>query len=76
MAWERQKAKLSVKTFRSKLRDPKPYTISINPKFRTGGGGIYGPAVPNPTLAYETDTEAQQMLWRTSEEATGIKFTL
>ncbi|CAE6909257.1 unnamed protein product [Symbiodinium natans] len=38
--------------------------------------GIYGPAVPNPTEAYETDASAQEMLWRTSEEATGIKFTL
>lgn len=45
-------------------------------------GVLYGPknsgtsglAVPNPVMAYETDPKALNMLWRTSEEATGVKF--
>ncbi|CAE7487528.1 unnamed protein product [Symbiodinium natans] len=36
--------------------------------------GTSGPAVPNPPKAYENDPKAVEMLWRTSEEATGIKF--
>jgi len=47
-------------------------------------GVLYGPkdsslkgkAVPNPPKPYENDTEAIAMLWRTSEEATGVKFDL
>jgi len=33
-----------------------------------------GPAVANPIMPYETDPKALEMLWRTSEEATGVKF--
>ncbi|CAL1169151.1 unnamed protein product [Cladocopium goreaui] len=36
--------------------------------------GPAGPAVPNPPKAYETDPKAIEMLWRTSEEATGVGF--
>ena len=36
--------------------------------------GMTGPAVANPTKDYETDPKAIEMLWRTSEEATGVKF--
>ena len=36
--------------------------------------GLTGPAVANPTFDYETDPKAIEMLWRTSEEATGVKF--
>lgn len=36
--------------------------------------GPSGPAVPNPPKDYETDPKAIEMLWRTSEEATGVKF--
>ncbi|OLQ05612.1 putative oxidoreductase [Symbiodinium microadriaticum] len=36
--------------------------------------GLTGPAVDNPTFDYETDPKAIEMLWRTSEEATGVKF--
>ncbi|CAK9007940.1 unnamed protein product [Durusdinium trenchii] len=35
-----------------------------------------GLAVPNPPKPYETDPKAMEMLWRTSEEATGVKFTI
>ena len=34
--------------------------------------GVAGLAVPNPPKAYETDPKAIEMLWRTSEEATGV----
>ena len=40
------------------------------------GSGLSGKAVPNPAKHYETDHEAMKMLWRTSEEATGVKFTI
>jgi len=33
-----------------------------------------GPAVANPIMPYENDPKAIEMLWRTSEEATGVKF--
>lgn len=36
--------------------------------------GATGPAVPNPPKPCETDPKAIEMLWRTSEEATGVKF--
>ena len=39
-------------------------------------GGISGAAVPNPKEPYETDPAALEMLWRTSEEATGVKFEI
>jgi NAD(P)-dependent dehydrogenase (short-subunit alcohol dehydrogenase family) len=45
-------------------------------------GTLYGPkmfsgyAIPNPPKPYEIDTKAKEMLWRTSEEATGVKFDL
>mmetsp|Transcript_31141 Transcript_31141/g.63251 ORF Transcript_31141/g.63251 Transcript_31141/m.63251 type:complete len:340 (-) Transcript_31141:115-1134(-) len=38
--------------------------------------GLNGPAVPNPPKNYETDPEAMKMLWETSEETTGVKFTI
>lgn len=38
--------------------------------------GLSGKAVPNPPKPYETDSEAIAMLWKTSEEATGVKFDL
>ncbi|CAB9507919.1 Uncharacterized oxidoreductase C736.13 [Seminavis robusta] len=37
---------------------------------------LSGAAVPNPPQPYETDKDAMDMLWRTSEEATGVKFTI
>jgi len=47
-------------------------------------GTLYGPKnsgykgwpVPNPPKPYETDPEAIQMLWTTSEDAIGAKFDL
>ena len=45
-------------------------------------GTLYGPkmmagyAIPNPPKSYEIDQKAKDMLWRTSEEATGVKFDL
>lgn len=47
-------------------------------------GVLYGPAKngtrgwpePNPPKPYETDLEAIEMLWTTSEEATGVKFDI
>ena len=47
-------------------------------------GVLYGPknnrgrgkAVPNPPKRYENDPVAIEMLWRRSEEATGVKFTI
>ncbi|OEU18907.1 NAD(P)-binding protein [Fragilariopsis cylindrus CCMP1102] len=45
-------------------------------------GTLYGPkmlagyAVPNPSKPYEIDPEAKDMLWRTSETATGGKFDI
>ena len=36
--------------------------------------GLTGPAVANPIMPYENDPKAIEMLWRTSEEATGVKF--
>jgi NAD(P)-dependent dehydrogenase (short-subunit alcohol dehydrogenase family) len=35
-----------------------------------------GPAVPNPPEPYETEEAAIQMLWETSEAATGVKFEI
>mmetsp|Transcript_37268 Transcript_37268/g.68186 ORF Transcript_37268/g.68186 Transcript_37268/m.68186 type:complete len:329 (-) Transcript_37268:56-1042(-) len=35
-----------------------------------------GPAVANPIEPYETDPKALEMLWKTSEEATGVKFNV
>lgn len=46
------------------------------------GGTLYGPAgmsgwaVPNPPKRYEVDLKAKEMLWRTSEEATGVTFEI
>ena len=39
-------------------------------------GGTKGLPVPNPKETYETDPAAFEMLWRTSEEATGVKFEI
>jgi NAD(P)-dependent dehydrogenase (short-subunit alcohol dehydrogenase family) len=45
-------------------------------------GTLYGPkmmagyAIPNPPKPYEIDPEAKEMLWRTSEKATGVKFDI
>jgi hypothetical protein len=39
-------------------------------------GKLKGEAVPNPPKEYETDPDAITMLWKTSEEATGVKFDL
>ena len=47
-------------------------------------GVLYGPAnnatkglpVPNPPEPYENDPESIDMLWRTSEAATGVKFEI
>jgi NAD(P)-dependent dehydrogenase (short-subunit alcohol dehydrogenase family) len=45
-------------------------------------GTLYGPkmltgnAIPNPPKPYEIDPEAKEMLWRTSEKATGGKFDI
>jgi NAD(P)-dependent dehydrogenase (short-subunit alcohol dehydrogenase family) len=38
--------------------------------------GLKGAAVPNPPKEYETDPEAIDMLWKTSEEATGVTFAI
>ena len=38
--------------------------------------GTKGPAVPNAPKPYETDPKAIEMMWRTSEEATGVKFAI
>ena len=54
----------------------------MDPKAESGV--LYGPrigktrgrAVPNPPKDYETDPKAMKMLWRTSEEATNVKFTI
>ena len=35
-----------------------------------------GPAVPNEVKPYETNPESIQMLWETSEAATGVKFDI
>lgn len=45
-------------------------------------GVLYGPkisdtrgaAVPNPPKPFETDLESIEMLWRTSEVATGVRL--
>lgn len=39
-----------------------------------GPPGFKGRPVPNPLNPYETDPEAIKVLWKTSEEATGVKF--
>jgi len=45
-------------------------------------GTLYGPKmfagypILNPPKPYEIDSKAKEMLWRTSEEATGVKFDL
>lgn len=36
--------------------------------------GFFGPAVANPIMPYENDPEAVEMLWSTSEAATGVKL--
>lgn len=36
--------------------------------------GFSGPAVPNPPKEYENNADTMKMLWKTSEEACGIKF--
>jgi NAD(P)-dependent dehydrogenase (short-subunit alcohol dehydrogenase family) len=36
--------------------------------------GTKGPAVPNPPKPFENDAESIDMLWRTSEAATGVKL--
>ena len=41
-----------------------------------GWFGIRGNAVPNKSKACETDPESMEMLWRMSEEATGVSFKL
>mmetsp|Transcript_9581 Transcript_9581/g.17799 ORF Transcript_9581/g.17799 Transcript_9581/m.17799 type:complete len:332 (-) Transcript_9581:45-1040(-) len=38
--------------------------------------GTKGPAVINPPKPWEVDPIAIEMLWRTSEEATGVKFKI
>lgn len=38
--------------------------------------GSKGPAVPNLPKPYETNEDTKEMLWRTSEEATGVKFAI
>ena len=38
--------------------------------------GMAGLAVPNPPKKYETDPDAMKMLWETSEETTGVKFSI
>lgn len=35
-----------------------------------------GPAVPNPLKEYETNQKSMEMLWETSELATGVKFAI
>ena len=35
-----------------------------------------GPAVPNEEKPYETNTDSIQMLWETSEAATGVTFAI
>jgi len=42
----------------------------------TGGSGMSGEPKPNPPKPYETDKAAIDMLWKTSEEATGVKFVV
>eukprot|EP00567_Pseudictyota_dubia_P003392 CAMPEP_0197436422 /NCGR_PEP_ID=MMETSP1175-20131217/3867_1 /TAXON_ID=1003142 /ORGANISM="Triceratium dubium, Strain CCMP147" /LENGTH=332 /DNA_ID=CAMNT_0042965703 /DNA_START=165 /DNA_END=1163 /DNA_ORIENTATION=+ len=44
-------------------------------KCRTASA-MSGAAVPNPPKPYEVDPKAMAMLWRTSEEAAGVKFAI
>ena len=39
-------------------------------------GGMAGPAVPNPPKKFENDAEGMAMLWKTSEETTGVTFAI
>lgn len=39
-------------------------------------GTLAGPAVPNPPKPWENDLESMKMLWKTSEETTGIIFDI
>lgn len=39
-------------------------------------GSIAGPAVPNPPQPHEYDPESIKMLWKTSEETTGVMFDI
>mmetsp|Transcript_26986 Transcript_26986/g.59336 ORF Transcript_26986/g.59336 Transcript_26986/m.59336 type:complete len:336 (+) Transcript_26986:140-1147(+) len=54
----------------------------MDSKENVEGGALYGPngwtgwAVPNPPKPYEVDPEAKEMLWRTSEIATGVTFEI
>jgi len=41
-----------------------------------GPAATKGPAVPNEQKPYETDPDAIQMLWETSEAATGVTFAI
>ena len=54
----------------------------MDPKAKSGV--LYGPkntrargrAVPTPPKPYENDAKSKEMLWRTSEEATGVTFSI
>mmetsp|Transcript_26468 Transcript_26468/g.72769 ORF Transcript_26468/g.72769 Transcript_26468/m.72769 type:complete len:335 (-) Transcript_26468:387-1391(-) len=54
----------------------------MDPPSELTGGTLYGPKgmmgypVPNPPKPYEVDQEAKDMLWRTSEKATGVVFKI
>ncbi|CAB9527086.1 Uncharacterized oxidoreductase C736.13 [Seminavis robusta] len=50
--------------------------VLYGPLTWTKKSGLSGRAVPNPPQPYETDKQAMEMLWRTSEEASGVKFAI
>ena len=50
--------------------------ILYGPNERNFMGGTKGKAVPNPPKAYETDPIAIDMLWKTSEAATGVTLSV
>mmetsp|Transcript_15124 Transcript_15124/g.42054 ORF Transcript_15124/g.42054 Transcript_15124/m.42054 type:complete len:334 (-) Transcript_15124:453-1454(-) len=63
-------------------------TGMMHPTSKVSCGTLYGPtgstrlsgysgwAIPNPPMPYEVDPEAKDMLWRTSETATGVTFNI
>lgn len=41
-----------------------------------GKGGMAGPAVAIPPKPEENEPEGMKMMWKTSEETTGVTFTI
>jgi len=56
--------------------------VMMTPKDKMEGGTLYGPtgmtgyAVAMPSGPHETDTKSKDMLWKKSEDATGVSFDL